>query len=99
MDREVAGDAGLQADPFGAEPTPWYRRLVRRRREPSPRSVRVTAGVAGLLLWAAGTQLHGASGAVRYLVAAAILTLPVWIVERRHRLRRRSEEEELLPPP
>jgi hypothetical protein len=24
---------------------------------------------------------------------------PVWIVERRHRLRRLREEEELLPPP
>jgi Flp pilus assembly protein TadB len=59
--------------------------------------VRIVAVVAAFLLWAFGSDLrvHGVAGLV---VAAAVLWLPAWLLERRYAARRRREEEQLLPP-
>lgn len=86
---------GLVADPFGEQPVPWWRSLLRRNNAHVPKRYAYFAGAIGptiLLFWGGG----GVDRPMRILIGACLLAGPPWLLEVWWRRRECRREEQLL---
>jgi hypothetical protein len=91
--------SGVACDPFGGEPVPWWRSLLRSGKGGAPKRYAAPAGAMGSL---SGLLLQSGDGLdkpTRVAIVAVLTFIPPYLVERWWKGRERRQEERLLVLP
>jgi hypothetical protein len=90
---------GLEANPFGEKPVPWWRRLHRSRKGRAPKRYAAVAGAMGPMGGLFITSGDGLDRPARVALVAGLTLLPPSLVEVWWRRRERRKADRLLVLP
>lgn len=91
--------SGLACDPFGEQPAPWWRSLLRSEKQRIPKRYTVAAGTPGALAGLSLDRGSGVDGLTRFAIFAALTLLPPFLLQHWWRRRERRQEERLIVLP
>jgi hypothetical protein len=91
--------SGVECDPFGETPVPWWRSLWRSGKGAAPKRYAAPAGALGSLSGLVLQSGDGLGRPTRLAIVVALTLIPPFLVERWWKGRERRQEERLIVLP